>query len=228
MKPVLPALVSLILLAGCGSKEGSSGSGAPATPPAGSGGSPFKAAGTPGGAPAAGGDSFFAGDAPASVKLKATKTFAMDPGILMIQGVEGWAGGQLPGYEYMSMNKEGTLMARVATSTGVTGEMGCKELGMPAAMAPLRAKNLKDNGPVVLRRVGKNKFVAREGACTADGPKGPVEIRFINILRKQNEGLWHYAAFVGYPKDASPDMKNEAMAWARSLEYNGVNGFTMP
>ncbi len=230
MKLFFPALVSLVLLAGCGSKEGSSGSGAATAPPAGSGASPFKAAGSPGGAPAAaaGGDSFFAGDPPATVKLKATKTFAMDPGILLIQGVEGWAGGQLPGYDYMSMNKEGTLMARVATSTGVTGEMNCKELGVSAAMAPLRAKNLKDSGPVVLRRVGKNKFVAREGACSGDGPKGPVEIHFINILRKQNEGLWHYAAFVGYPKDASPEMKNEAMAWARSLEYNGVNGFTMP
>jgi hypothetical protein len=33
---------------------------------------------------------------------------------------------------------------------------------------------------------------------------------------------------VGYPKDATQDMKNEAMAWGRSLEYNGGNGFTMP
>jgi hypothetical protein len=230
MKLVVPMLVSLSLVAGCGSKEASSGSAAPGAPPGtGTSASPYRAAGSPGGAPAAaGGDSFFAGDVPAAVKMKATKTFAMAPGVLMIQGIEGWAGGQLPGYDYMSMNKEGTLVARVATSPGVTGEMNCKELGTPAAMAPLRAKNLKDSGPVVLRRVGKNKFVAREGACTADGPKGPIEIRFIDILRKDNEGMWHYAALVGYPKDATPDMKNEAMAWARSLEYNGQNGFTMP
>ncbi len=230
MKLFAPMLGALLLLAGCGSNEGASGSGGPTAPPPGPGGtgaSPFRAAG-PGGAAAPGGDSFFVGDVPASVKMKATKTFAMGPGMLLITGIEGWAGGQLPGYDYMSMNKEGTLVARVATSPGVTGEMNCKELVTPAAMAPLRAKNLKEIAPPVLRRVGKNKFVAREGACSADGPKGAVEIRFIDILRKDPEGMWHYAALVGYPKDASPEMKNEAMAWARSLEYNGVNGFTMP
>lgn len=174
------------------------------------------------------GDSFFAGDPPASVPMKATKTFAISSGVLMIQGVEGWSGGQLPGHDYMGMNKDGSVSARIATSTAMVNELNCKELSMPAAMAPLRAKNLKDSGPVTMRRVGKNKFVAREGACTAEGPKGPVEIRFLDILRKDNEGLWHYAAIVGYPKDASPEMKNEAMAWARSLEYNGQNGYTMP
>lgn len=224
MKLSLCMALALTWIAGCGSKG--SGSGAPAS---GSG-----AAGTAAGqttasaAPAPAADSFFAGDVPATVKMKATKTFAMDPGMLMIQGVEGWAGGQLPGYEYMSMSKDTTAMARVATSPGVAGSMGCKELETPAKMAPLRAKNLKEVVPAVLRKVGKNKFVAKEGMCTADGQKGPVDIHYLNILRSDHGNMWHYAVLVAFPKDAPQDLKNEAMAWARSLEYNGGNGYTMP
>lgn len=229
MKPVLAFFLCASLTVACGSKEDS----APPSPaPSGKGAVPGNKgafAASPGGAaPQPGGASFFGGEVPATVKMKPTKTFAIAPGILLIQGVEGWQGGQLPGYDYMAMNTEGTVVARVTTSSAVTGEMNCKEISTAAAMAPLRAKNLKDAGPATLRRVGKNNFVAREGACTADGPKGPVEIRFINILRKDREGSWHYAVLVGFPTDASPDLKNQAMAWSRSLEFNGENGFSMP
>lgn len=226
MKLVLSIAVALTLTAGCKPSADGSGSGAPgAAANATNGASSAKPAG-PAAAPAS--TSFFAGEAPPGVKMKPTKSFAMDPGILMIQGVEGWTGGQLPGYEHMAMSKDTTAVARVTTSSGVTGEMNCKDIAVAAAMAPLRAKNLKESAPAVLRQVGKNKFVAREGACTADGPKGPVEIHFLNILRKDKGSFWHYAVLVGYPPTAPQELKNEAMAWARSLEYNGQNGFTMP
>jgi len=218
----IPLALSLALATACSSKASDGTSGAPA-------GTWVTAADSPGPAkPLPAAESFFSGAVPAAVKMKPTKSFAMDPGILMIQGVEGWTGGQLPGYEHMSMSKDTTAVARVATSAGVTGEMNCKELGVAAAMAPLRAKNLKESVPAVLRQVGKNKFVAREGVCTGDGPKGPVEIHFLNILRKDRGSMWHYAVLVGFPMTASQELKNEAMAWARSLEFNGGNGFTMP
>lgn len=238
MKPVsLSSLVfpvALSLLAGCGSKEETTGSPPPQRPAASSTGgavaSGFARAGGTGAAasaaPAA--ESFFAGEVPASVKLKPTKTFAIGPGVLLIQPIEGWSGGKLPGYDYMAMSKDSQASFRVTASTGVTGEMNCKEISTAAAMAPLRAKNLKDDGPVVKRQVGKNKFVAREGSCTADGPNGPLEIHFINILRKDKDGFWHYAVLAGFPKGAPADLRNEAMAMARSIEYNGENGFTLP
>jgi hypothetical protein len=106
--------------------------------------------------------------------------------------------------------------------------MNCKDIATAAAMAPLKAKNLQETEPAKLRKVGKNKFVAREGLCAAEGPKGPLAIHFLNILRKNREDLWHYAVLVAFPKDASPELRNEAMAWARSLEYNGGNGYTLP
>lgn len=218
-------VLSLALAAGCGSKDGD----APAAGPTSTGAAAAPAsasAAKP--APAAAAESFFAGEVPAAVKLKPTKSFAMAPGILLISGIEGWTGGKLPGYDYMATNKDSTAVARVTTSAGVTSEMNCKEISTAAAMAPLRAKNLKEVTPAVLRKVGKNNFVAREGVCSADGPKGPLEIHFINILRKDKDGFWHYAVLVGFPKDASPELRNEAMAWARSLEYNGENGFKMP
>lgn len=237
MKPTLflslALPVAFSLLSGCGSKEETTGSAPPERPAASGAGGPVAsgfakagAAGASAAAPAA--ESFFSGEVPAGVKLKPTKTYAIGPGILMIQQVEGWNGGKLPGYDYMSTSKDTRATFRVTTSTGVTETMNCKEISTAAAMAPLRAKNLQDDGPVVKRQVGKNKFVAREGACTADGPAGPLEIHFINILRKDREGFWHYAVLAGFPKDAPPELKNEAMAWARLIEYNGENGFTLP
>ncbi len=76
--------------------------------------------------------------------------------------------------------------------------------------------------------MGKNKFVAREGACTAEGPKGPIEVHFLDILRKNHDELWHYAVLAALPANASPELRNEVKGWARSLEYNGGNGFKMP
>ena len=179
-------------------------------------------------APPAPVESFFAGDVPASVKMKAIKTFAIEPGILFLQGVEGWNGGQLPGYDYMGMSKDQSAVVRIVTSTAVVSELNCGALSSAAAMAPLKAKNVKESVPPVMRQVGKNKFVAREGTCTADGQKGPIEIHFIDILRKNRDDLWHYAAMTAFPTDASPELKNEAMAWARSLDYQGGNGYKMP
>src|SRR5689334_12074071 len=95
MKLARMMMWTLVLALGCGSKGSGTSSGAAAT------GAPVQspgASGTPNG-PAAAADSFFAGEVPASVKMKPIKTFAIDPGILLIQGVEGWSGGQLPGYD---------------------------------------------------------------------------------------------------------------------------------
>lgn len=228
-------VLPLLLAIGCGSKGSGEGSGAASTPPpvvkpsgnAVGTGAGF-AASPGGGATAPAGSSFFSGDPPATVKMKPTKSSAMGQGILLIQGVEGWSGGLLPGNDYMTMSKDTTAMGRVATSTAMVDQMGCKEISTAAAMAPLKAKNLTETSPAALRKVGKNKFVAREGECAAEGPKGPLVIHFLNIARKEQEGIWHYAVIVGFPKDASADLKNEAMAWARSLEFNGQNGYTMP
>lgn len=215
--------LSLALAIGCNKTA------APGDPPASGAGSAkgSTAAATPGAAAAAG-ESFFAGDVPAGVKMKPNKTFAIDPGVLNIQNVDGWNGGQLPGYDYLGVSKDGSGVTRVATATGETGDTTCKGLATAAAMAPLKAKNLQDKGPVVLRAVGKNKFLAREGVCTADGAKGPVEIHFIDIARTTHEGTWHYAAMAAFPANVSPETRNEVMAWARSLEFTGKNGFTAP
>ena len=225
---------SMVLLSACGNSA-PSGDATPPRSAAHAGASGQVAAGFGRAQPGTGqpgtaqvGESFFAGPVPAGVTMKATKTFAMGPGILMIQGVEGWSGGQLPGYDYMAMSKDSTAVVRVTTSTGVVGEMNCKELATAAAMAPLRAKNLRETTPAALRKVGKNQFVAREGVCAADGPKGPVQIHFINILRKDREGLWHYAVLAAFPQDAPQSLKDETKAWARSLEYNGQNGYSLP
>src|SRR5262245_16087039 len=115
--------LSLALVIGCssGGGEPGSGSGAPATTggaatgAAGTGAAGFSNKPSSGGATAAAGDSFFAGDVPAAVKMKPTKSFAIGPGILMIQGVEGWTGGQLPGYDYMATNKDSSAVFRVTT-----------------------------------------------------------------------------------------------------------------
>jgi hypothetical protein len=252
MRFLFPLVPFALFAAGCNLLEGSSGSGAPSAAPAGekptaaapatvggktttTGGSGYMNAkpAEPGAAPAApaqapAAESFFAGDVPASVKMKPIKTFAIEPGILFLQGVEGWSGGQLPGYDYMGMSKDQSAVVRVVTSTAVLAEMNCKDLASAAAMAPLKAKNVKESSPAVLRQVGKNKFVAREGVCTADGQRGPVEIHFIDIMRKNRDDFWHYAAMTAFPQDASPELKNEAMAWARSLDYQGGNGYKVP
>lgn len=227
MKVICSMALSFTFLVGCGSSEGASGAQGTGTAAA-----PTAAAST-GAAPtasatAAAAESFFAGEVPASVKMKPLKSFAIAPGVLLISGVEGWSGGKLPGYDYMAMSKDSQAVGRVSAATGVTGQLGCKEISTAAGMAPLRAKNLKESVPAVLRKVGKNGFVAREGQCTADGPKGPLQIHYINILRKDKDGYWHYSVVVGFPADASQDLRNEAMAWARSLEYNGESGYTLP
>ena len=248
MKLVSAAVSLLAFVMGCNLMEGASGSGAPSAAPAAEkptantqtgaattqGGSPYMNAkptanpGTAAPAPPPVAESFFAGDVPASVKMKPTKTFAIEPGILFLQGVEGWSGGQLPGYDYMGMSKDQSAVVRVVTSTAVVSEMNCKDLASAAAMAPLKAKNVQQSAPPELRQVGKNKFVAREGVCTADGQNGPVEIHFIDINRKNRDDFWHYAAMAAFPKDAPQELKNEAMAWARSLQYEGGNGYKMP
>ena len=231
MKLVSVMALSLALATGCNKTEGSA---APTGSSASSARAPAVAspAGSakPGAAAAAApdGESFFAGDVPAGVKMKPNKTFAMDPGILFIQGVDGWTGGQLPGYDYLGVSKDQSAVVRVATATGVLAEMSCKNLATAAAMAPLKAKNLADSGPTALRQVGKNKFVAREGACTAEGPKGPIEIHYLDILRKNHDELWHYAVLAAFPASASPELRNEVKGWARSLEYTGGNGFKLP
>lgn len=231
------ALAAALLACGCGSKEDSSASAGPTTgapaksgaPAGGVAGGFGKAGGAPaGGTAAPAGDSFFAGPVPAGVTLKATKAFAIGPGILTFQGVEGWSGGKLPGWEYMAMTKDSQAMFRVATSTGVTAQMGCPEISSAAGMLPLKAKNLKESSTPVMRKVGKNGFVAREGTCSGDGPKGPVEIHFIDLARKDKDGVWHYAVIAGFPTNATPELRNEVMAWARSLEYSGESAYTMP
>jgi hypothetical protein len=215
----LVACVALLVAIGCKGadpKPGAAGSNAPTE---------AAAPGAIGAAPA--GESFFGGDVPGDVKVKPIKSFAIEPGVLLFQPVASWSGGQLPGYDYMSMSKDQTAVFRVATSSAVTDAMGCGSIATAAAMAPARIKGLTATSPARMVAAGKNKFAAKEGTCTGTGPKGPVEVHFIDIARATNEGVWHYAVLVSFPPDAPADVKNEARAWARSLELNGKNGYQL-
>jgi hypothetical protein len=173
-------------------------------------------------------ESFFAGAMPGSVKLRGTKEWAIEPNVLLFEPVEGYRGGRLPGHNYMAMSPDQSVVFRVMTSSAVVKELACKDLAATIAMAPARGKNVRELEPSKLLAVGKNGFAAREGACEADGPKGPLEVRYIDILRLDHEGGWHYAALVSLPKDAAGATRDEAMAWARSVTFNGRNGYTLP
>ncbi len=245
---LIPVLSGVFALSGCGSSGSNGDDARPAssTAPAKTGVSPIgvgsrpvsasgfavsKPTGASTGAPPtapSGDESFFSGSPPAGVSTKATKGFAIAPGVLLFTSAEGWSGGGLPGYDYMAMSKDQSAVVRVMTSNGVVANMNCKEMAATAAMAPLRAKNLVDIGTATLRKVGKNQFIAREGQCSADGPKGPLQIHFIDLARKDKDGVWHYGAMAAFPKDAPMNVRAEAMAWARSLEFNGESAYTLP
>jgi hypothetical protein len=171
--------------------------------------------------------SFFSGDIPAGVKLKPIKTWAIESGVLFFQPVEEWSGGKLPGNEYMSMSKDQSAVFRVSTHNGVIAQIACKDIASVAALAPAKIKNLEEVSPPRMVAVGRNKFAAREGQCKGEGPKGATELYFIDILREDPSGGWHYEVVVSFPKDAAQTVKDEAKAFARSLEFNGRNGYKL-
>jgi len=172
-------------------------------------------------------ESFFSGDIPASVKLKPIKTWAIESGVLFFQPVEEWNGGKLPGNEYMSMSKDQSGVFRVSTHNGVIAQIFCKDIASVAALAPAKIKNLEEVSPPRMVAVGRNKFAAREGQCKGEGPKGATELFFIDILRETGGEFWHYEVLASYPKDASQQVKDETKAFARSLEFNGRNGYKL-
>ena len=221
-QPLLSLALALLASPGAGTRgdapAGGAAAAAPGAPP-----TPGASGVAPGGAR----ESFFAGAIPAEVAMRATKSFAIGPGVLLFQPPTGWSGGQLPGYDYMSASKEQSAVFRVATSTGVTAEMGCAQLATAAGMAPARIKNLKQATEAKVTSVGRNGFPAKEGSCTGDGPKGPVEVHYLDIARVDRDGTWHYAVLVSFPADASADIKNEARAFARTLEFTGKSGYSL-
>lgn len=173
-------------------------------------------------------ESFFSGDLPASVKLKPIKTWAIESGILFFQPVEEWSGGKLPGNEYMAQSKDQSAVFRVSTHNGVTSGISCKDIGSVAALAPAKVTKLEEVTAPHVVAVGRNKFAAKEGECKGEGPKGATEVHFIDILREDPQGGWHYEVVVSFPKDAPQAVKDEAKAFARSLEFNGKNGYKLP
>lgn len=190
---------------------------------------PASASATASAAPAAPSqESFFSGDLPASVKLKSIKTWAIESGVLFFQPVEEWSGGKLPGNEYMAQSKDQSAVFRVSTHNGVTSGISCKDIGSVAALAPAKVTKLEEVTAPHVVAVGRNKFAAKEGECKGDGPKGATEVHFIDILREDPQGGWHYEVVVSFPKDASQAVKDEAKAFARSLEFNGKNGYKLP
>lgn len=173
-------------------------------------------------------ESFFSGDIPGSVKLKPIKTWAVESGILFFQPVEEWSGGKLPGNEYMSQSKDQSAVFRVSTHNGVVSEIRCKDIASVAALAPAKVTKLEEVSAPKMVAVGRNKFAAKEGQCKGEGPKGPAEVYFIDILREDPQGGWHYEVVVSFPKDSPQALKDEAKAFARSLEFNGKNGYKLP
>jgi hypothetical protein len=173
-------------------------------------------------------ESFFSGDLPASVKLKPIKTWAIESGVLFFQPVEEWSGGKLPGNEYMAQSKDQSAVFRVSTHNGVTSEIRCKDIASVAALAPAKVTKLEEVSAPRVVAVGRNKFAAKEGECKGEGPKGATEVHFIDILREDPQGGWHYEVVVSFPKDAPQAAKDEAKAFARSLEFNGKNGYKLP
>lgn len=150
----------------------------------------------------------------------------MDDNVLIFQPVEGWTGGKLPGNDYMAQSKDQSAVFRLDTSSAVVTSLGCKEISTPLSMAPAKIKNVTEVAAPKLTKVGKNGFAAKEGECAGEGPKGPVEIHFIDVARETQGDVWHYAIMVSFPKD-SADLKAEAQAWARSLEFTGRSGYKM-
>lgn len=178
--------------------------------------------------PAPSQESFFSGDLPASVKLKPIKTWAIESGVLFFQPVEEWSGGKLPGNEYMAQSKDQSAVFRVSTHNGVVSEIRCKDIASVAALAPAKVQKLEEVTAPRVVAVGRNKFAAKEGECKGEGPKGATEVHFIDILREDPQGGWHYEVVVSFPKDAPQTVKDEAKAFARSLEFNGKNGYKLP
>ena len=177
--------------------------------------------------PTASDESFFAGPIPSGVKVKAIKANAIENGALVFQPVEGWNGGGLPGRDYMAMSKDQSAVFRVDTSSAVVREIACKNLERVIAMAPVKGKNIEQVSPGKLVKVGANGFVAKEGTCSAENDKGKLEVHYIDILKGSGDDEWHYAVVVSFPKDAPKETKDEAQAWARSLEFNGKNGYKL-
>lgn len=172
-------------------------------------------------------ESFFAGPIPDGVKVKPIKARAMEGGALLFQPVEGWNGGGLPGNDYMSMSKDQSVVFRVDTSSAVVSEIACKNLQSVIAMAPVKGKNIEQVNPGKLTKVGANGFVAKEGSCTAENDKGKLEIHYLDIIKGSGDDAWHYAVVISFPKDAPKEARDEALAWARSLEFNGKNGYKL-
>lgn len=172
--------------------------------------------------------SFFAGPIPPTVKLKPLKSaaFGEDGRALLFQMPEGWAGGVLPGYDYMANSKDASVVFRAAAATGMTGSLSCKDLAAPAKMAPLKATDLVEKVPAAPARPGAKPFDAREGTCTGTTARGPVEIHYLDLLLgKDPSETWHYAVMVSLPANATQEQRDQAMAAARSLELNGKNQY---
>ncbi len=175
-----------------------------------------------------GAESFFAGPIPPGVTLKAIKASAIEDRALVFQPVEGWTGGKLPGNDYMAMSKDQSAVFRVVTSTAVVQKLGCADLATFVAMAPTKGKNVVEVTPGKLTAVGANKFAALEGTCAAESDKGPLEIHYVDIARVTGaDDVWHYASILIFPKDAPTSLRDEALAWARSLELGGRNGYKL-
>ncbi len=177
-------------------------------------------------APAAG-TSFFTGPIPSSVSLTATRGSALENGALSFALPEGYRGGALPGRDYLATNSDSTVVLRVMTSTAVVSELDCRGLASVLGMAPTKGKSVVQVAPGKLVRVGSGQFVAKEGECSAQSDKGEIEVHYLDILRGAGDDAWHYGALVTFPKSASPSTKDQAMAWARSLQLTGVSGYKL-
>jgi hypothetical protein len=166
--------------------------------------------------------SFFAGDVPASVKLKPIRTSAianLGPERLFFTPVQGWPGGSLPGNKYMA-SKDGVTF-RVTDAGG--DPVSCASLGSVAAMAPNKVKQLKALGEPRVQSIGKG-YLALVGACEGQGPNGRAEFHFAAIEMKESDGnVWNAVLSVNFPEGTSEELKQQAAAWGRSSEFKGPN-----
>jgi hypothetical protein len=143
--------------------------------------------------------------------------------VFLLNPIEGWRGGSLPGDEYMSSKGEATFRL-----FSMDKPADCKSLSTAAAMAPAKIKNLKVLSEPALMKIGKNGFVANVGSCEGDGPSGPAEVHFAEVrVEDRPDMVWPAVLLVSYPKDASAELRNEAAAWVQVAEFKGKNGRSM-
>jgi len=176
-------------------------------------------------APADGGEDFEAfltGEPPAAANLK--------PGILTgvnweykLQAPEGWKSNMINGGEYLAFSAD---QSAVYMTRGIGGAKGsCDMVGKRSTAAPMKGKNVAPAGEPKVVAVGKNKFPALAGRCTAELDGEPGEIIWFDMDADSD----HVLVMMSLKKSASPQVRDEARGLLRSMSHSkGKPGYKLP